>query len=107
MYQFKSVQGITFPVKVKDILYIESQRPRIKVVLSYDELLTRKKLDELEEEFKEVTSDFVRIHKSYLINLCHIREYTSKTVTMMNGTELPIRRKYLENFIEKKTKKLI
>lgn len=44
----------------------------------------------MEEALAE--QDFVRIHKSYVVNLKHIRNIFKDTVTLENGEELPLSR---------------
>lgn len=48
-------------------------------------------------------SSFIRVHKSYLINLHHIKEYRrgdGGTVTMNNGMEIEVSRRKKEAFLE-------
>lgn len=45
-------------------------------------------------ERKVMGSDFVRVHKSYLINLKYVKEYGTDKVVMKNGMEIPIGRKF-------------
>ena len=50
---------------------------------------------------------FVRIHKSYMINLAHLKSYSrlqGGCVTLMDGSELLISRRRLPEFLEKMTK---
>ncbi len=55
-------------VRSKDIMYIEAQHVYCNMVLKNGECkVTRKTLDELEKELSE--QDFVRTHRSYLVNL--------------------------------------
>lgn len=48
------------------------------------------KISDVEEALAE--QDFVRIHKSYVVNLKHIRNIFKDTVTLENGEELPLSR---------------
>ena len=58
--------------------------------------------DKLKEKFLEIKDklpeDFVRIHRSYLININHLSEYNSQTVTMLDGSQISIGRTYREQF---------
>lgn len=87
-------------VKSKEIIYIESQRPRLKIVLFNEVIVVREKLDEMERNLKFMSIEFIRISKSFLINPQHIQMYKSKKVIMINGTELSIGRKYTESVKE-------
>ena len=48
------------------------------------------KISEVEESLSE--QSFLRIHKSYVVNLKHIRNIFKDTVTLENGEELPLSR---------------
>ena len=41
---------------------------------------------------------FVRIHRSYIINLSHLESYTRKEVVMDNGEQISIGPKYKDQF---------
>jgi two-component system, LytTR family, response regulator len=56
------------------------------------------------KEFEEMlTSDFFRIHRSYIINCHQLSRYSNKeggSVTLRNGQNLPISRNKKESFLE-------
>lgn len=41
---------------------------------------------------------FVRVHKSFLVNCAAVRGYNFKRIVLEDGTEVPIGRKYQDNF---------
>lgn len=45
--------------------------------------------------------DFVRTHKSYIVNLHNIRQIKPSFVTLIDGTQLPIGRKFVNDVREK------
>ena len=53
-------------------------------------------LGEIENQLRD--RHFFRIHKSVLINLEHIKEHNSSTVTMKNAEVIPISRLKLSAF---------
>ena len=66
-----NIKGKIFNIEVEKIKYIESNK---RVVIIYEEDLKRRiygKLDEIEEM---LSSNFVRCHQSYIVNLEHVRE---------------------------------
>lgn len=78
-------------IRLEDILYFTSSRRKIIIVKQdgsrqefYD------KLDELEKRLKNSTIRFLRIHKSYYINMQHILSLHGKKVIMQNALEIPI-----------------
>ena len=92
---------VTIEIAIKEIIYFESKRPRIKVVMIDDEFLFRGRLDQVQEEIEKSTERFIRVSKSYYINARYIKNYTAKEVEMINGTVVSISRKYLEEFRKK------
>ena len=58
------------------------------------------------KEFEELLSDydFVRVHKSYLINLHHVKNYSrgeGGTVTLSNGDVVEVSRRKKEEFLDR------
>ena len=79
-------------IPLDDIVYIESEGRKIHIHCSKEILSYYEKLDCLE---KQVENDFVRCHKSYLVNMKWIRRVNSKLVILTNGMELPVSRNKL------------
>ena len=82
------VQEERVKVDSSDILYFESYNRLINVNLVSGEMIqTKGKISELEQELR--SRNFIRIHKSYLINVRYIKKITTKTVTIgKNGQEV-------------------
>lgn len=78
-------------VDVKDILWIESQKDYIKVVLCDKELISKQKISILEELLPE--DQFLRIHRSFIISMNKIENFNSSKIGI-DGKELPIGRNY-------------
>ena len=47
------------------------------------------RLDDLCEQLKDY-EQFVRCHRSYLINMDYVQNISSKTITMTDGIQIPI-----------------
>lgn len=58
--------------------------------------LSNMTMKEMEEYLSP--NGFVRIHKSYIINLGQVASYSSKSVMLRSGAELPVGRSYKEEF---------
>ena len=54
-----------------------------------------------EFESKLSAKDFVRVHKSFIVNLNHIEAVNRQTVTLKGNIEIPISRSYAESAKEK------
>lgn len=90
--------------KLSDIVYFESRRPYIDVVSKDDVATFRDRLDDIEHQIEELKGYFVRVNKSYLVNIKYINSYTTKAVSLYDGNVISISRKYLQVFISKMQK---
>jgi DNA-binding LytR/AlgR family response regulator len=84
-------------VSISDIRYIEAMSEYLKVHLRNEPkpiitLLSMKKMEE------RLPANFMRIHRSYIINLEEIREVNKNRVIMDAETSLPIGDNYRETF---------
>lgn len=70
-----------------DILYLESQGHQLYIHTKTEKILLYKKLDEYEEQ---MNATFVRIHKSYLVNMNCIKRIERTQLMLNNGAVLPI-----------------
>lgn len=78
-------------VDVKDILWIESLKDYIKVVLKDKTHISKQKISILEELLPE--DHFLRIHRSYIVSVPMIESFNTQTVEI-DGNEIPIGRNY-------------
>ena len=89
-------------VKLEDIIYCEAERSYTIFHLSDGKtLMVSKPLLEYDNLLKD--AGFFRIHKSFLINLVHVREYhrgEGGFVVMNNKAELEVTRRKKEMFLE-------
>lgn len=80
-------------VRHADIIYLESQSHYLIFHLTYNTCpVIRKKLSELLPHLPAEL--FVQCHRSYLVNLSHIRRFTSNSITMSNNQLLPVSSTY-------------
>ncbi|MDE5588219.1 MAG: LytTR family DNA-binding domain-containing protein [Acetatifactor sp.] len=100
VFWFKT-KGVSLGKAIKEIVYFESNRPRIRLVTIDDEFIFRGRLDQVQEKIEKSAENFIRVNKSYYINIRCIKGYTSKEITMINDAVIPISRKYLEEFRKK------
>lgn len=89
------------------IIYIEGMSEYLRIHLSDQPkpvvvLLSMKKMEERLSD-----ADFMRIHKSYIINLHHIAEINKSRVVLDNGAEIPVGDSYRENLNEYISKKFL
>jgi DNA-binding LytR/AlgR family response regulator len=90
--------GETFhKIEVNNILYIESDNIYLTVVTGAKRFILRTKLDDFIAKFN--AGSFVRIHRSYAVNLKHLDSVNSATVTV-GGNELPLNKTYKQELLK-------
>lgn len=73
------------------ILYLESDRRRVHIYERGREVCIYAKLGDLEERLPD---SFVRCHKSFLVNMAHITEFTRSEIHLVGGTAIPVSQRY-------------
>ena len=95
-------KGFTI-IKLEDIAYCEAQRSyTIFRLINNKSILISKPLFDYDKLLSD--SIFLRVHKSFLINLMHVKEYTrgeGGAVLMSNGMEIEVSRRKKELFLIK------
>ena len=84
-------------INLEDIVYIESLKDYIKIHLENDtSIISKYKLGEMEQELSAY--QFLRIHRSYIINTSKITAFSSNDIDV-NTQEIPIGASYKEAVI--------
>jgi two-component system, LytTR family, response regulator len=90
-------------IPVKEIIHCEAEVNYTRFFFtSGKKLLAIKTLKEYEDLLSEC--GFIRVHKSHLINVHHVKSYTrgeGGTVTMSDGTSIDVSRRKKEEFLQK------
>ncbi|OWP64911.1 DNA-binding response regulator [Hymenobacter amundsenii] len=84
-------------VLVDDIYYVEGQKEYLMYYTATGKLLILQSFRKLEEQLP--AGRFVRIHKSYLINLRHL-EFVERHRVQVHGVPLPIGETYRDGLLE-------
>ena len=84
-------------VKTSDVLWLEAQGDFVKVQTVGQQQLVRETLQSMEQKLD--ASRFIRIHRSFVVNVEHIRRvapalYGDHTVFMSDGSKLRLSRSY-------------
>ena len=87
-----------FRIEVTDIDYIQSYGDYVKIHHGADCTVAHETLKNLEDRL--LPSSFLRIHKSYLINLSKIN-YIEGNVLVLGNNELPVGPSYRETLLKK------
>lgn len=72
----------------QDILYIESIKDYVNIKTTEQEYIILDTLKSMEEKLP--SSHFIRIHKSYILNVHLMKSVAAKSVMLQNGEELPV-----------------
>ncbi len=97
-YFFIKVNKKMLKINFDDILYIESLRDYVEIVTSEDTYLVLSSMTAIIEQLP--TDIFLRIHRSYSINMQKIRSIDGNLVELP-GKKIPIGRNYL-NLVKQK-----
>lgn len=84
-------------IKSRDVIWIEAQGDFVKVQTLAKSQMVRETLQSMERKLD--TAQFLRIHRSYLVNLEHVKRietalYGDYSVHMSDGTKLRLSRNY-------------
>jgi DNA-binding LytR/AlgR family response regulator len=78
-------------ILLKEVVYVESLKDYVRIVTKARQYVTKQKISSLEHMLPE--SQFVRIHRSFIVALDKIDTFRADTVGV-GGKELPIGRNY-------------
>ena len=92
-----------FFVKTEDIVWIEAARDYVNVHMRDKSYLVNDSLNHFEQKLNPL--QFIRIHRSYIINIDQIKELEpyfngEYTIALKDGTSLKLSRTYRESFLK-------
>ncbi len=85
-------------VNVSDILYVESENVYLNIYTVKKHFLSRIKLDEFINEC--ANGEFIRVHRSYAVNVKHLEAVNSLSVTVA-GKEIPVHNTYRQELLQR------
>lgn len=83
-------------LRTEDLYYLEADDKESILCYMGDTIRVRKCLRELERELSPTR--FFRVHRKYLVNLAHVREFDEKKLTLDCGRTLPLSRRRSAGF---------
>lgn len=81
-------EGEPVSIPLQQILYLEANQHTVLVHTTSRDYTTYATLAELEERLE--SKGFLRIHKSYLVNMAHLSKYQSQEAVLSDGTCLRV-----------------
>lgn len=86
-------------VPYEDIYYVEANGNMVSIFARNREYSIRKSMKEIEEILP--SSLFLRVQKSYIVNLTQIENFNTKEITMSEGSVVQVGRQYYNSFLAK------
>lgn len=83
----------------EDILYIEGMKDYIKIVTKQKNVVTYMRMKSIEEVLPE--TQFVRIHKSYIIHLPAIKSVVGNSIELINNESIIISKQHKQMLIDR------
>ncbi len=83
-------------IEFSKILYVESIKDYVKIHTDNFSVVTKMTISNLEEKLPE--TDFLRVHRSFIVNLSKISSYTSYSL-IISEKEIPIGRSYKNSVV--------
>lgn len=84
---YECVEGLV-RIRPGEIVYLESDRHQITIHTMGGDYHIYRRLREFEDELHEF--GFLRIHKSFLVNMTNVRQIRRYAITLDNGISLPV-----------------
>ncbi len=83
---------------ISEIIYFETVDRKLRVVTYHKEYIVDNKINDVDKQMQG--KGFFRTHKSYVINMKHVKEYDQSTVVMQNEDVVYISRLRVKQFKE-------
>jgi DNA-binding LytR/AlgR family response regulator len=93
-------EGKTYPIKGDDIVYCVAMKNYTKIFLKNGiRLLPYIAISKFESDFKNLSSDLIRVHRSYIINKKHLKSFSAQLL-FIDDINIPIGEQYKEDFLK-------
>ncbi|WP_228376910.1 LytR/AlgR family response regulator transcription factor [Chryseobacterium vrystaatense] len=97
-YFFVKSSGQQHKINFNDILYVESIKDYVNIRTSNEEYIV---LDTLKSLGNQLSDKFVRVHKSFIVNLDKTKNIGIKRIILLSEQEIPIGESYRSNLLNK------
>ena len=96
IFEFKSSRTV-YRIPLKDILYFEGDNRRVKIVTAGHTYHCYSTLENLFSKINMDQAGFIRLHKSYAVNLRYVATFSVRMVTLFDGSEFTVSAPFKEN----------
>ena len=93
--RLETTQGLE-EIAVPDLYYLEYQSRKLRLVMKHGERMIRGKISEFSERLSSY--GFASPHKSFIVNLYHVKAIRGYDIVMMNGDLVPLSQKRSAEF---------
>ena len=94
---FVKTRSRNVTLEQRDILYIESRAKKVEIHTRTDIIEAYAGIGELE---KQLSKNFYRCHRGYLVNMAFISEYSSDSITLNNGEKIILTKEKYGEFVK-------
>ncbi|AZB31576.1 LytR/AlgR family response regulator transcription factor [Chryseobacterium balustinum] len=95
---FVKSSGQQHRINFDEILYVESIKDYVNIKTETQEYIV---LDTLKSLENQLPANFIRIHKSFILNLDKVKSLNSKKVVLISEHEISVGEMYKSNLLEK------
>lgn len=88
-YIYMKANGGVLSMQADKIIYLESKNHDLFIHLPDKVEHVRMKMDDM---MKNLPDDYIRIHKSFCVNIKYLKRLTTDGVVLLNDTQLPVSR---------------
>ena len=96
IFEFKSSRTV-YRVPLKDIHYFEGDNRRVKIVTATHTYHCYSTIENLFSKINMEQAGFIRLHKSYAVNLRFVAKFSVRMVTLFDGEEFTVSAPFKEN----------
>ena len=93
--------GPYYRIPLKDILYFEGDNRRVKIVTAGHTYHCYSTLENLFSKINMEQAGFMRLHKSYAVNLRYVATFSVRMVTLFDGSEFTVSAPFKENALRR------
>ncbi|MFZ1527559.1 MAG: LytTR family DNA-binding domain-containing protein [Ferruginibacter sp.] len=92
-------RGSLLKINVQDISMLEAQKNYTAIYHHTEKTLSLTSMKDMEEKLP--AGDFIRVHKSFIISLAHVKQIEGNTIIMRhNNMQVPLGEAYRQSFLE-------
>lgn len=88
----------TLKLFLEDIILIEGMKDYVLVHTKYSKIITKEQMKDIEEKLQD--SNFIRVHKSFIVSLESITAFNSRSIEI-DKKEIPIGRNYKNEVLKR------